>query len=153
MSTPPSTTLPPLTVPGYGLLPMAMPGQVKAMRVALFVLGGLNVAGGALLLFGAVAVSAFGDSSDRGPAGVLYAVAVAALLMATATITLGIWCARGGNRTRVAVIVVGALLAANYFAGIFLGQGFSGPGLAAAAFLIVAAAQADTKAWFCRRRA
>ncbi|WP_167163186.1 hypothetical protein [Streptomyces sp. MBT27] len=154
MSTPPVASLPQFPVqppvPGYGPPPMTMPGRVKAMRIVLFILGGFNTAGGALILLGAVLVSAYGDSADRHSAPLLYAVAAAALLMATATITLGIWCAHGGNRTRIGVIVVGALLAANYLLGLFNGQGLSGPGLAAATYLIATAVGADAKAWFNR---
>ncbi|MFF4188207.1 hypothetical protein ACFYZ9_33930 [Streptomyces sp. NPDC001691] len=154
MSTPSVTSPPPLIVsspaPGYGPPPMTMPGRVKAMRVVLFVLGGLNIAAGSVLLFGAVAVSTFGDSGDRGLAPLLYVLTAVVLLMATADITLGVRCARGGNRTRIAVIVVASLLAANYVISLYMGQALSAPGLAASIFLIAAGVSPDTKAWFNR---
>ncbi|MFD7015237.1 hypothetical protein [Streptomyces sp. NPDC059928] len=66
---------------------MTMPGRVKALCVALFILEGLNVMRGARLLFGAAAISAFEiqfwrDSSKA-------SVTVAACLAVPATSSTG----------------------------------------------------------------
>ncbi|MEU5207983.1 hypothetical protein [Streptomyces sp. NPDC020742] len=98
--------------------PMVMPGGVKAARVLLFVLAGLNLIGLVLAVAGLGGVSK--ASHDASPyaapdsitamnvgKGLLIAVIVIIVIFTVMAITLGTQFANGGSGVRVATIVFG----------------------------------------------
>ncbi|UQA93506.1 hypothetical protein [Streptomyces halobius] len=111
--------------PGGGMMPGApapyptvMPGGVKAARVMLFVLAGLNLIGlvGAVALLGSVSKASKNTSeyasSDSIMAmnfgkGLLIAAIVLIVIFTGAAITLGVQFANGGSGVRVGAIIFG----------------------------------------------
>ncbi|MFE9838092.1 hypothetical protein ACFYP4_23575 [Streptomyces sp. NPDC005551] len=145
---------------GYPGGPAVMPGGVKAARVMLFVIGGLQVLGAILIALSAVAVSAakndealkddvqFQQLADYS-AGVLWAVTVAVLAWGVFAIWLGVKTGSGGNGVRVAILVFGILTA---ILGIYP---FVVVGLAHTVMAILIAVfvgKQDGEAWFNRPR-
>lgn len=116
---------PPVQQPQYGGYPggpVVMPGGVKAARVMLFVIGGLQVLGALLIAFSAVAVSAAKNNAELKDdvrfqqladysAGALWGVTVAVLAWGVFAIWLGVKCAKGGSGVRVTIMVFGILTA------------------------------------------
>ncbi|MEV7523214.1 hypothetical protein [Streptomyces sp. NPDC091371] len=144
----------PPPIPGYQMAPLEMPRKVKTLRVLLFVMGGLNTLGG-LLVFAAAAATSSGaleESAELGSAATLYAIGVIALALAAAAITLGALCRNGTNGARIAVLVIGGLVAANAVVSLFSGEGANGIGIALAAFLVINARSDEAKQWFNRPR-
>ncbi|GGT58866.1 hypothetical protein [Streptomyces purpureus] len=160
---------PPVQQPYGGGYPggaMEMPGGVKAARVMLLILGGLQALGGVLMM---VASAWFANmiSDSAGSSGVSSADADAAasigagVMIAFGVIVLGfgLWgiltgakMAKGGNGLRISGIVYGAvitlfsaisLLGANLFAIVSLVLGI---------LVIVFLAKSESSAWFQRPR-
>ncbi|MFJ6746828.1 hypothetical protein ACIQNI_01350 [Streptomyces sp. NPDC091266] len=110
-------------MPGGGMhqqYPQAMPGGVKAGRVMLFVLAGLNMIGLVLAVMGLGSISkaskSAGDytTSDSIAAmnvgkGVLIAVIVLIVIFSAAAITLALQFANGGSGVRIGAIIFGVV--------------------------------------------
>ncbi|MFJ8012541.1 hypothetical protein [Streptomyces sp. NPDC096339] len=144
----------PSPIPGYGPVPVEMPKKVTTLRVLLFVMGGLNTLGG-LLVFAAADATTSGalkESAEFGSAPTLYAIGVIALALAAAAITLGALCRNGKNGVRIAVLVLGGLVAVNAVVSLLSGEGANGVGIALSAFLIINANSDEAKQWFNRPR-
>lgn len=146
----------PYGAPGYGV-PMEMPGGVKAARVILWVLSGLQLIGAVFIFIGAAAIKSV-DTSDLSSSdaetfsslgqGLLVFVGVLALIFAALSMFLAARFKSGGNGVRVGTIVYGAFLA---LSGVFsLPAGILS--LALAVLVIVFVAKSDGAAWFQRQR-
>ncbi|WP_407550321.1 hypothetical protein QOM21_14545 [Streptomyces sp. Pv4-95] len=136
-----------------------MPGGVKAARVMLFVLAGLNVIGliFAVMGLGSVSKAAHNTSpydTDETAAmlnlgkGVLIALIVLIVIFSATAITLALQFANGGNGVRVAGIVFGI---ANTLASLMtfpLGLVHTALGI----MVIVFVSKDDGNAWFNRPR-
>jgi hypothetical protein len=135
-----------------------MPGGVKAARVMLFVIGGLQVLGAILFAITALAVSAaqndetlrndvqFEDLAEFSP-GALWAATVAVLAWGVFAIVLGTKIGKGGNGVRVTTMVFAIITA---IAGIYP---FIVVGLAHTVLAILIAVfvgKSDGAAWFNR---
>ncbi|WP_405880220.1 YppG family protein [Streptomyces sp. NBC_01136] len=145
---------------GYPGGPMEMPGGVKAARVMLFVIAGLQVLGAILIAISALAVAAAKNNAGHKDdvrfqqladysAGVLWGVTVAVLAWGVFAIWLGVKCANGGNGVRVAALVFGILTA---ILGIYP---FIVVGLVHTVLAILIAVfvgKADGAAWFNRTK-
>lgn len=105
---------------GYPGVPMEMPGGVKAARVMLWVIAGLQVVGIVLLGIGIAAVNKFkndpalkGDQSFDAFAdfssGLLYTFIALAVAYMVASIALALQCSKGGNGARIGIIVYASL--------------------------------------------
>ncbi|MGW0394638.1 hypothetical protein ACWDYJ_27890 [Streptomyces sp. NPDC003042] len=112
---------------GYPGAPVEMPGGAKAARVILFILGGLQVLGGLLvILFGAVFATAFSESSSSSSAsdagtfagGVIIAVGAFAIGVSLWPILTAAKMSKGRGGVRVSGIVYGSLQV--FFSGLSL---------------------------------
>ncbi|MEU8523690.1 proline-rich domain-containing protein [Streptomyces sp. NBC_01216] len=142
---------------GYPGAAMEMPGGVKAARVMLWVIGGLN-------LLGAFAVIAMGvafdelDTSSASSAdaqafqdfgqGLLIGLGVFVLIFAVLAMVLAAKFKSGGNGVRICSIVYAAFVA--LFALFSLPLGIIS--LALGVLIIVFVAKADGTAWFNRHK-
>ncbi|SFF39909.1 proline-rich domain-containing protein [Streptomyces mirabilis] len=143
---------------GYPGGPMEMPGGVKAARVMLFVIAGLQVLGAVLIAISALAVSAAKNNADLKndvqfqqladySAGVLWGVTVAVLAWGVFAIWLGVKCANGGNGVRIAALVFGILTAVlGIYPFIVIGLVHTVLAILIAVFV----GKADGAAWFNR---
>ncbi|MFD7815795.1 proline-rich domain-containing protein [Streptomyces sp. NPDC059785] len=155
---------PPLGQQGYGGYPggapTEIPGGVKAARVMLFVIGGLQVLGAILFALSAIAVSAakndetlkddvqFQQLADYS-SGVLWGFTVAVLIWGVLAIWLGVKVGSGANGIRVTIMVFAILTA---ILGIYP---FIVIGLAHTVLAILVAVfvgKSDGAAWFNRPR-
>ncbi|MEU6482927.1 hypothetical protein [Streptomyces sp. NPDC046887] len=151
---------------GYPGVPWAMPGGVKAARVMLLVIGGLQAVAGVVMV---VASSWFADlitdnartSGARSEdvdtvasigAGIMIVMGVLVLAFAVWGLITGMKLAKGGNGIRISGIVYASivtffsavsLLGANLFALISVVLGI---------LIIVFLAKAESAAWFRRPR-
>ncbi|NNJ03721.1 hypothetical protein HHX38_06165 [Streptomyces sp. PKU-MA01144] len=146
---------------GYPGAPMTeMPGGVKAARVMLFVIGGLQVLGAVFGALTAVAISAaksnpalqddiqFQEVADWSPGGVWF-ITLLILGWGVLAIVLGAKFGSGGNGIRVTALVFGIITA---ILGIYP---FVLVGLAHTVLAILVAVfvgKADGAAWFNRPR-
>lgn len=131
--------------------PEVMPSSAKAARAMLFVLGGLQILGGLLLLLGAAALKSVDDRNELAmPIGLVYVLGVLFLAFAVLSLGMGAKYRTGGNGTRIGSVVIGVLVALSCVAGM-IGGGFVllAP-LALGVLLIVFAAKGETAAWFKR---
>ncbi|WP_327234887.1 hypothetical protein OG349_13750 [Streptomyces sp. NBC_01317] len=143
---------------GFPAGPTEMPGSVKAARVMLWVIAGLNLIGAALFALGAVSVSAakndaqlkddvdFQQLADYS-GGVLWAAVVFAVAWLAFAVYLAVKLGKGGNGIRIATIVFGVITA---ILGVYP---FIGIGLVytvLAILITVFVAKADGAAWFNR---
>lgn len=144
---------------GYGAM-TEMPGGVKAARVMLFVIAGLQVIGMILIALSAVAVSAakndetlkddvdfqqFADYSS----GALWGVAVVVLLWGALAVFLAVKFGKGGNGIRITAIVfasISALLGLYPFVLVGLVH------TVLSVLIIVFVAKSDGGAWFNRQQ-
>ncbi|MFG2675689.1 hypothetical protein [Streptomyces sp. NPDC048445] len=144
---------------GYGAM-TEMPGGVKAARVMLFVIAGLQVIGMILIALSAVAVSAakndetlkddvdfqqFADYSS----GALWGVAVIVLLWGALAVFLAVKFGKGGNGIRITAIVfasISALLGLYPFVLVGLVH------TVLSVLIIVFVAKSDGGAWFNRQQ-
>ncbi|MEV2244849.1 hypothetical protein [Streptomyces sp. NPDC049970] len=145
---------------GYGFPggPTEMPGGVKAARVMLYVIAGLQVIGAIIVALGAVAVSAakndatlqedvqFQQLADYSGA-VLWVMVVFAVLWGVFAVVLAAKFGKGGNGLRITAIVFGVITAV---LGIYP---FVVVGLVhtvLAVLVVVFVAKSDGSAWFNR---
>ncbi|ARF74732.1 hypothetical protein B7C62_22705 [Kitasatospora albolonga] len=143
---------------GYPGGPTEMPGGVKASRVLLYVIAGLQVIGAIFIMLGAAAVSAakndatlqddvqFQQLADYS-GGVLWGMAFFALAWGVFAIVLAAKFGKGGNGLRITTIVFGAITA---ILGIYP---FVVVGLVhtvLAVLVVVFVAKSDGEAWFNR---
>ncbi|MFD5038625.1 hypothetical protein ACFWNI_16235 [Streptomyces sp. NPDC058377] len=147
---------------GYGFPggPTEMPGGVKAARVMLYVIAGLQVIGTIFVALAAAAVNAakndatlqedvqFQQLADYS-GGVLWAIAVFAVLWGVFAVVLAAKFGKGGNGLRVTTIVFGVITA---ILGIypFVVMGLVHTILAV--LVVVFVAKSDGGAWFNRQQ-
>ncbi|MCX5194883.1 hypothetical protein OOK31_13395 [Streptomyces sp. NBC_00249] len=145
---------------GYPGGPVTMPGGVKAARVMLWVIAGLQVIGIGVL-FAAIALiqklkdepelqgnAQFEDMAKLG-SGVLYALIALAVVYMIASIVLAIQMGKGGNGARIGTIVyasLGLVLSLYPFFPLSLVH------LVLLILIIVFVAKSDGAAWFNRQR-
>ncbi|MER8234082.1 hypothetical protein [Streptomyces sp. NPDC094049] len=152
---------PPLSPYGNGGLPgaaMEMPGGVKAARVMLWIMGGLNVIGALVLVVMGFALSSeleksAGSSADAEAfaslgQGILIAGGVFSLIVGVVGILLALKFKSGGNGVRIGAIVYGSVGALFSLFSLPLGI----VTLALAVLVIVFVAKADGSAWFNRNK-
>lgn len=131
--------------------PEVMPSSARAARAMLFVLGGMQILGGLLLLLGAAALKSVDDTDELAmPIGLVYVMGVLFLAFAVLSIGMGAKYRTGGNGTRIGSIVIGVLVALSSVATMFSGAFLLIAPLALSVLLIVFAAKAETAAWFRR---
>ncbi|MGW3745259.1 hypothetical protein ACWD62_32910 [Streptomyces sp. NPDC005146] len=145
---------------GFGGGPLEMPGGVKAARVMLYVIGGLQLIGAILFVLSAVAVNAakndptlqedvkFQQLADYS-GGALWGLSVLVLLWGVLAVFLAVKFGKGGNGIRITAIVFGSITA---LLGIypFIVVGLVHTVLAI--LVIVFVARADGSAWFNRQQ-
>ncbi|MGW3242883.1 hypothetical protein [Streptomyces sp. NPDC001070] len=131
--------------------PEVMPSSAKAARAMLFVLGGMQILGGLLLLLGAAALKSVDDTDELAmPIGLVYVMGVLFLAFAVLSIGMGAKYRTGGNGTRIGSIVIGVLVALSSIATMISGAFVLVAPLALSVLLIVFAAKGETAAWFRR---
>jgi hypothetical protein len=131
--------------------PEVMPSSARAARAMLFVLGGMQILGGLLLLLGAAALKSVDDTDELTmPIGLVYVMGVLFLAFAVLSIGMGAKYRTGGNGTRIGSIVIGVLVALSSVATMISGAFLLLAPLALSVLLIVFAAKAETAAWFKR---
>ncbi|WP_406429298.1 hypothetical protein [Streptomyces sp. NBC_01589] len=145
---------------GFGGGPLEMPGGVKAARVMLYVITGLQVIGAVIFAIAAVAVNAakndatvkddvqFQQLADYS-GGALWGIVVFAVLWGIFAVFLAVKFGKGGNGIRITAIVFGSITA---LLGIypFIVVGLVHTVLAI--LIIVFVARADGSAWFNRQQ-
>jgi hypothetical protein len=145
--------------PGFGG-PLEMPGGVKAARIMLYVIGGLQLIGAILFVLSAVAVNAakndatlkddvqFQQLADYS-GGALWGLSVLVLLWGVLAVFLAAKFGKGANGIRVTAIVFGSITA---LLGIypFIVVGLVHTVLSI--LIIVFVARADGSAWFNRQQ-
>ncbi|MCX4691461.1 hypothetical protein [Streptomyces sp. NBC_01408] len=140
--------------------PLTMPGGVKAARVMLWVIAGLQIIGIGVL-FAAIALieklkeepelqgnAQFEDMAKLG-SGVLYGLIALAVVYMIASVVLAIQCGKGGNGARIGIIVyasLGIVLSLYPFFPLSLVH------LVLLILVIVFVAKSDGSAWFNRQR-
>ncbi|MFJ1592029.1 hypothetical protein ACIOD0_17515 [Kitasatospora albolonga] len=143
---------------GYPGGPTEMPGGVKASRVLLYVIAGLQVIGAIFIVLGAAAVSAakndatlredvqFQQLADYS-SGVLWGMAFFALAWGVFAIVLAAKFGKGGNGLRITTIVFGAITA---ILGIYPFVVIGLVHTVLAVLVVVFVAKSDGEAWFNR---
>ncbi|MGW5419631.1 hypothetical protein [Streptomyces sp. NPDC003943] len=142
--------------PGYGV-PMEMPGGVKAARVMLWIMGGLQVLGA----IGLVVMSSMIGNIDTSSAstsdaeafnslgtGLFIGMGVLVLVFAAISMTLAAKFKSGGNGVRVCTIVYGAFIVLGGLTSLPTGI----VGLVLGILIIVFVSKADGAAWFKRQQ-
>ncbi|MFC8827242.1 hypothetical protein ACFT9I_18095 [Streptomyces sp. NPDC057137] len=155
--------------PGYGGypggptggVPQQMPGGVSASRVFLWILSGLSLIGGVILMLSALALNAAKDSDELADdsqfqslvdqsSGLLWFMTFIAFVWTVASIVLAIKFKTGGSGLRTALIVYGAL---TIVLGLYPFGGIAGiVHIVLSILLIVFVSKADGAAWFKRPR-
>ncbi|WP_406146486.1 hypothetical protein [Streptomyces sp. NBC_01012] len=147
---------------GYGFPggPGEMPGGVKASRVLLYVIAGLQVIGAIFVVLAAAAVSAakndptlqedvqFQQLADYS-GGVLWAIAVFAVLWGAFAVVLAAKFGKGGSGLRVTTIIFGVITA---ILGIYPFVVIGLIHTVLAVLVIVFVAKSDGEAWFNRQQ-
>ncbi|MFG2597072.1 hypothetical protein [Streptomyces sp. NPDC048462] len=144
---------------GYGAM-TEMPGGVKAARVMLFVIAGLQLIGMILIALSAFAVSAakndetlkddvdFQQLADYS-SGVLWGIAVFALLWGALAVYLAVKFGKGGNGIRITAIVFGSITAVlGLYPFVIVGLIHT----VLSVLVIVFVAKSDGGAWFNRQQ-
>ncbi|MEW1693956.1 hypothetical protein ACIQCR_26835 [Streptomyces sp. NPDC093249] len=152
---------PPLSPYGNGGYPgaaMEMPGGVKAARVMLWIMGGLNLIGALVMVVMSFAVSSELEKSGASSAdaeafaslgqGLLIAAGVFSLIVGVVGILLAVKFKSGGNGVRIGAIVYGSVGALFSIFSLPLGI----VSLALAVLVIVFVAKGDGSAWFNRNK-
>ncbi|MEU9030170.1 hypothetical protein AB0D46_22125 [Streptomyces sp. NPDC048383] len=145
---------------GYPGMPVTMPGGVKAARVMLWVIAGLQIVGVGVL-FAVIALieqlkkdpelqgnAQFADMAKMG-SGVVFALIALAVVYLIVSIVLAVKIGKGGNGTRIGIIVyasLGILLSLYPFFPLSLVH------LVLLILVIVFVAKSDGSAWFNRQR-
>ncbi len=139
---------------GYPGMPQEMPGMLKAARVILFVMAGLQILGG--IIAGLALASIANDSnSEFNAAPVVVIVVVLILGLAALAIIMGVRLSKGAGGVRVGIIIYSAFLLLGGLAN--LARGGVGVlsaviGLAIGGVLLASVVRKDASAWFNRPR-
>ncbi|MFG2624173.1 hypothetical protein [Streptomyces sp. NPDC048473] len=147
---------------GYGFpgVPTEMPGGVKAARVMLYVITGLQVIGAVIFAIAAAAVNAakndatlkddvqFQQLADYSGSA-LWGIVVFAVLWGAFAVFLAVKFGKGTNGIRITAIVFGAITA---ILGIYPFVIFGLVHTVLAVLIIVFVARADGSAWFNRQQ-
>jgi hypothetical protein len=138
--------------------PTEMPGGVKAARVMLFVLTGLNLIGLVVAVIGLSGISkASRDVSSYGTdtadalsfgKGLLIVAIVLIVIFSVAAVTLGLQFANGGSGVRIAAIIFGVANTLASFLLFPIGLIHTALGI----LVIVFVSKDDGNAWFNRPR-
>ncbi|GHH41028.1 hypothetical protein [Streptomyces candidus] len=140
--------------------PQEMPGGVKAARVMLFVIGGLQVIGAILFALSAATISAAQNSEELKKdvqfeqladfsTGALWAATVAVLAWGVLAIVLGAKFGKGGNGIRITALVFGIITAIlGIYPFILVGLAHTVMAILIAVFV----GKSDGAAWFNRPR-
>ncbi|MGW5846836.1 hypothetical protein ACWFQ8_02525 [Streptomyces sp. NPDC055254] len=145
---------------GYPGAPVTMPGGVKAARVMLWVIAGLQIVGIALLALAVVALDKLKDDPslqategfdtfNQFGSGVLYALIALAVVFMVASVVFALQIGKGGSGARIGIIVYaafGILLSLYPFFPLSLIH------LVLLILVIVFVAKSDGAAWFNRAR-
>ncbi|MGK5544876.1 hypothetical protein ACSNOH_09095 [Streptomyces sp. URMC 127] len=128
---------------------MEMPRGVRTARIGLYVLGGLNVLGGVLMLgvAGSGAAGAGGASAAQ-----LVATGSVGLVLSVVAFVVAAKFRSGGNGVRITGAVVGGLVLLNALLALATGQLTGGPGLAMGALVLVGCLKKEAADWFTRPR-
>jgi hypothetical protein len=135
-------------------MPMEMPGMLKAARVILFIIGGLEVLAALILIILGAAASSDDDLSQMG-SGVVLTLGVLFLVVAGLVILMGVRLSRGRGGVRVGCIIYACLMLLGGLSNLTRGAGgLPGAviGLALGGFLLAAMVNSDSGAWFNRPR-
>ncbi|MFE7708951.1 hypothetical protein ACFU6I_24835 [Streptomyces sp. NPDC057486] len=148
--------------PGYGFpgVPTEMPGGVKAARVMLYVITGLQVIGAVIFAIAAAAVNAAKNDSTLKDdvqfqqladysGNALWGVVAFAVLWGVLAVFLAVKFGKGTNGIRITAIIFGAITA---ILGIYPFVVFGLVHTVLAVLIIVFVARADGNAWFNRQR-
>ncbi|MEU8763084.1 DUF3824 domain-containing protein [Streptomyces sp. NPDC048659] len=145
---------------GYPAGPVEMPGTLKAARVMLWVIAGLQIVGLALLVLGLAAVQKLKDDPELNAdssfdavtkfgTGMIYALIVLAVLFLAGAIWGALQIGKGGNGARVGLIVLSSL---TIVFSLYPWFPLSLIHLVLAVLILVFVAKADGAAWFKRPR-
>ena len=150
---------------GFPGMPMQMPGNLKAARVIMFIVGGLQLILGLLAAIGGAVLTDSTSSSSSSASdlagGLVLGLGIFIAAVGVLAIVLAAKFANGGNGVRITTIVYGALSvvgALSNFAQLgnsgSAGGGIAGGiiGLALGITILSAAASSSGAAWFKRPR-
>ncbi|MER7234290.1 hypothetical protein ABT348_25505 [Streptomyces olivaceus] len=152
---------------GYAPGPATMPGSVKAARVMLFVLGGLQALGGLLMMIASAwFVDQFEDEASSNPdlsaddidtvsdigAGVMIGFGVIVLLFAFWAIFTAVKFSTGRGGVRVSAIVFASLVTLFSVISLFAANVFALVSIVLGILIIVFCANRNGSAWFTRPR-
>lgn len=157
---------PPVPAAGYGFpgAPVEMPGSVKAARIMLYVLGGLQVIGAIVMVIGGAWLSdklsesgAYGSSSSNQDAanlgmGILVVAGILTLAIAVWAIMTAVKFSSGGNGIRISAIVYGSLVTLFSLISLLSLNVFALISVVLGILIIVFCAKQDGAAWFQRPR-
>jgi hypothetical protein len=129
----------------YPNAPMTMPGTVNAVRIIMFIFGGLGIVG-------SIAQVAINMSSPVPylPYGVVLLIGLVSLALAVTVILLAARFGTGGNGVRVGSIVYGSLMAVSGLFGLVAIVGVVP--LALGVMIIVFMSKDEAQRWFNRQR-
>ncbi|MCH6162162.1 hypothetical protein [Streptomyces marispadix] len=134
----------------YPNAPVTMPGTVNAVRIILFIMGGLGILGAIGNFVQAAMFSAnSSDFADVG-AGLIVAIGVFGLIVSAGAIFLATQFNTGGNGVRIWTIVYGSLMALGGLISLIVVIGIVP--LALGILIIVFMAKEDGSQWFNRTR-
>jgi uncharacterized membrane protein len=136
----------------YPNAPQTMPGTVNAVRVILFIMGGLGILGAiGNFIQAAIFSSRAADAQFASiGTGVIVALAVIGLIVSVGALFLASQFNSGGNAVRIWTIVYGSFMALGGVIGLIVIIGIIP--LALGILIIVFMAKQDGSAWFNRAR-
>ncbi|MEV3932455.1 hypothetical protein [Streptomyces sp. NPDC049944] len=149
---------------GYPGGPGTMPGGVKAARIMLYVLGGLQVIGAIVMVVGGAwlsdqlsdAESSYGSSSTQDAADISMGIFVVAGIL---TLGIALWAiltaakfSSGANGIRISAIVYGSLVTLFSVISLLTANVFALISIALGIMIIVFCAKQDGAQWFQRPR-
>ncbi|NLU72340.1 hypothetical protein HCC61_06535 [Streptomyces sp. HNM0575] len=134
----------------YPNAPATMPGSVNAVRIILFILGGLGLLGAIGNFIQAAMFSANSTEFANLGAGLIVALGVVGLIISAGAIFLGTQFNSGGNTVRIWTIVYGSLMAVFGLLTLIVIVGIIP--LALGILIIVFMAKEDGSQWFNRPR-
>ncbi|MEU8760165.1 hypothetical protein [Streptomyces sp. NPDC048659] len=132
-----------------------MPGILKAARVLLFIIAGLQILAALALFFAGLAVqSGSVDAADIEDlsAPVLFLIATSGLVLAAAAIVIAARFRSGRGGVRAGAIAIGTLVAVNGLVNLFTGGGFAGPSIALGCVVLVNCLRKPANDYFNRPR-
>jgi hypothetical protein len=134
----------------YPNAPVTMPGTVNAVRIILFVMGGLGLLGAIGNFVQAAMFSANSSDFANVGAGLIVAIGVFGLILSAGAIFLATQFNTGGNGVRIWTIVYGSLMALFGLLSLIVIVGIIP--LALGILIIVFMAKQDGSQWFNRTR-